>query len=476
MKRVLVLYPGLFEERRKLLAPFRWRLRFAGVRLLLADERVHPRDRDTFRDVIPLPSPMDAAAAWDTLAGYLERNPVDALVAQSEPALLLGARAAREFGLLGPTLEGALATVDKRRSRTLLEEHGVAQPRWRLVRSAAEVRRFARAHGWPVVLKAVASSRQRLVTRVDREEDVAVAVAHLHAELPRARDVRRLLAFARLEGVALECDPTRDFLVESFARGVPVECDGLLEGERFRCFGTCEQLASPVRDFFIEGYLLPSRLDAESARRVEHVAARAARALGLGNTGVSIELRAGGTAGLRAPEEAARVIEVNGRLPWDERMEELVHAVTGHFPAVLALKLALGRRIGPVRPRRHGALLYGAHYAGGVVTRAPSSRELDALSGREDRLWSFTRSGARLLPAEHPDSRPHLCGVLSRDRRSSEAARMRASELLERIRFQVAAAEPEPGMKPGQPDRPASRAPDAHARAQPPGARGAFVR
>jgi len=229
-------------------------------------------------------------------------------VAQSEAGLLLGARLSREFGLPGPSVESVLATVDKFSSRRLLEARGVPQPGFALVDGAQGVRRFGREHGWPLVLKAVASSRQRLVRCIESEDQVGAQVAEMLAELPGARDVLRLQSFAKLEGLDLGLDPARQFLVEAFQPGLPLECDGLLVGAEPRWFGVCEQIPSRERQFFIEGYLLPARLDAAAKREVLGVAQEALRALGLEDSGVSVELR--------LAEDGARIIEVNGRLPW----------------------------------------------------------------------------------------------------------------------------------------------------------------
>jgi hypothetical protein len=451
VKRVLVLYPGLAGQRARRLAPFRWRLRLAGVQLLLADTQVGPEDRGVFADVVALPPSERASEAWDVLARTLERGRVDAIVAQSEPALLLGARAAEVFGLRGPRVDAALATVDKHRTRELLAAAGVPQPRAALVRSAGEVRRFGDEVGWPVVLKAVASSRQRLVTLVACADDVEPTVARMRAGLPHADDVRRLVAFARLHGVALDCDPTRAFLVESFERGTPVECDGVLSGTRLHTLGVCEQVPSREHDFFIDGYLLPGRLPAAAAREVEDTTRAAVRALGLSDTGVSVELRAG--------EAGPRVIEVNGRLPWDDAFEELVRAATGTFPSVLALRVALGRRV-RVRRKRHAALLYRSCPEGGLVERVPTEAECAALErGGPATAFRFAREGTRALPVEHRDARPHLFGLLTTDRRSPDRALALARRLLAGVDLRTRAVPPAKGAATRPRERPARPAP-----------------
>ena len=429
MKRVLVLYPGLVESRAAILRPHRWRLRLGGIRLTLADEEVVAGDAAAFHGVLELPAPEDAAAAWDALAAYLDRVPHDAIVAQSEPSLLLGARAAREFGLKGPSVAAAAATVIKPRTRAILHEAGVAQPQFTLARSAADVRRFGERVGWPVVIKGVASSRQRLVIRVRGSGDADEAVTQLCARMGTARDVRRLVAFTALEELDLGCDPFRDFLVESFAPGIPVECDGVVDGDRVHSFGVCEQIPSAQSEFFIDGYVLPARLAATARNELEQQTQRALRAIGFRNSGYSVEYRHEGS--------KARLIEINGRLGWDEGLSELHEEVCGALPAVVALRLALGKRIAALRPRRHAALRYSSCLAGGVVERVPSAAELRAISSRQVSCEVHPDRGATLLPAEHPDSRPHVAHVLATDRDSSDRALGRAEAALTKIDVRV---------------------------------------
>jgi biotin carboxylase len=405
--RILILYPGLHGERARLLEPYKWRLRLGRVQVILADDRVHSEDAGVFADVLEMPAAEDAAGAWQVLARYLEKHPVDGIIAQSEPGLLLGARAAREFGLPGPSVEAALSTVNKFDSRTRLAAARVAQPAFEWVGDAQGVRRFASEHGWPVVIKAVASSRQRLVLKVSGEADLEKTVAHMRAELPAARDVRRLVSFAEIEGIDLGLDPFRGFLVEAFQVGRPVECDAVIAGHEPHWFGICEQLICNQPGFIIEGYALPARVSAEQELQALSTARIAVKTLGLSHTGVSVELAL-------APD-GPHIIEVNGRLPWDDGLNELIQASTGCNPGVLMLKVAAGKSLPRVRTRQHAALIYRCQFDEGQLTQVPDPARLKALTAPEQRPLLFARLGDRLLPAEHPDSRPHVAGFLATD-------------------------------------------------------------
>lgn len=427
--RILVLYPGLVDERRQLMARHMWRLKLSRTRLILADDQIHPEDAGAFGDVLKLPNAAQAEAAWETLVDYLERHPVDGILAQSETGLLLGARLAREFGLPGPSVDAVMATVNKYQTRSLLQRAGIRQPAFALATDPAEVLCFGRRHGWPVVLKAAASSRQRLVTLVRSEAEVPQAVGRMLRGLPEARDIQRMAAFARLEGIDLGLDPQRQFLVESFQGGLPLECDAMLSQHGDRWFGLCEQVPSRDARFFIEGYLLPARTDPGATERALAAAQDAVVVLGLGDTGSSVELR--------LDADGPSIIEVNGRLPWDEGLQEFVQSATGSIPGALALRVAMGRRLPRMKAKRHVALLYRSNYAAGRVHCLPEGSHWKELTRGATAAWMIAKEGDELLAAEHPDSRPHVAAVLTADKHSTDRALASARALLDKVPIEI---------------------------------------
>ena len=449
MKRILILYPGLAGRRHAYLAPHRWKLRLAGVRLFLADDRIEAEDASCFAGVLAMPRPEDVAAGWARLERYLETQRIDAILAQSEPSLFLAGLAARSLGLPGPSLAGTLATTSKWLSRRKLHAAGLPQPAFELVRDAAGARRFAEGGaGWPLVLKAVASTRQRLVTVVRDEAELEAAVARLKAGLPDSLDIRRLLSFCRLSGQELDCDPHDDFLVESFAAGSPLETEGLVQAGAVHSLGVLEQMQAEDDSFFIDGYLLPARRPALELERLEQLSRRALCALEVNDTGYSIEFRSGAAGSV--------LIEVNGRLGWDEGLGELFAATGGGLPAIHAARLALGKPLRDLRPRRCGAVAYHSQRAPGLVRRLPRARR----RGRSIHSIEWhVQPGDAVLPISHPDSRPHLLHVIATDRGSSRAAYARARALADELGTQLIST-PEGALRASAQDAPADASQD----------------
>jgi len=430
MPTILALYPGTVSFRVEQARRYGPILRELGVRLVLADDYLTDDDREVFDELFLMPPCDQVDAGWLALEPRLAAGGIDGVLAQSEGALLLGALAARKLGVPGIAPQAALLTVSKALCRRALERAGVPQPRFALVRSAAEVRAFAREAGWPVVVKGTASALGRLVTLVRGPDDVEGAVARTLAELPGATDIVRLSSFARQAGIDLGYDPSREFLVEAFAPGAPVETDGIVFGAEPRSFGVTEQVLSKPPLFFMEGYLLPADRSAEEIEEVERVSDAALAALGVGDTGYSIEMR--------LHEGCATVIEVNGRLGWDAGFGDLFEVVTGSQPVFLCLQTALG--VAPAFEKRRDvrcAVAYLSSYADGVVARLPSLEQQSEIERAGVKVGSAVHVGERLRAPPHADAAPHLGWALAVHPTSSRAAYERARAAVDRLRFEI---------------------------------------
>jgi hypothetical protein len=368
MKTLLVLYLRPASCRQAIVARNRERLRAMGVRLVSADDEVDPRDREFFDDVLQLPPQEEVARIHETLLAYSREHRVDGVVAQTEAALLPGALLIRSLSVPGITTEAAHVCVNKYLSRVALSAAGVPTPPFTLARTPADVRRFAeRGQGYPVVIKAVASAMSRLVTLVREEREVDDAVARVQAGIVEFPDLRRLCGFAKAANLDLHCDPTRDFLVEGFAAGGPVETDGIVVGATPFTFGVTDQAMLPPPRFYIEGYLFPSDRPSTEHERIRRISDAALSASGIRDAGFSIEMRAAG--------EDVRVIEVNGRLGQDDGFAELFRPLTGCEPLIHAIEIASGltpsiARAGTM-PR---AIAYRCSFVDGkVLTTPPAS-------------------------------------------------------------------------------------------------------
>src|SRR5687768_2369968 len=170
-----------------------------GERWILASNWIREQDRSLFDRCIPLPPPHQVEAT----VRALRELEFDALVVQSEFALLPGSLLAAERGIPAPTPEAAFLCVNKWLCRQALHAAGLPVPRFALARTALDVRRFASRY--PLMLKPIASTLGHLVTRVDSEAEVASRVDHVRSRLDSAPEVLRCVDFARFAGFDSAC-------------------------------------------------------------------------------------------------------------------------------------------------------------------------------------------------------------------------------------------------------------------------------
>jgi biotin carboxylase len=436
MPKVLLLYPGPVSFRQAQVAAHRGALEAHGIELVLADDYIVDSDRDFFAETLALPAPEQVGEALRIVEAWLARNTIDAVLAQSEAGLLLGALVAQKLGLPCVAPDAALLTVNKFLSRERLASARLAQPRYVLASTSAEVRAFARDAGYPVVLKGVASALGRLVTLVNDDAAVDDAVAHVRARLPESTDIRRLVDFCATARLDMGCDPARQFLVEAFAHGVAIETDGVIAGSGIHTFGATEQVLSKPPLFFMKGYLLPAdRTDAELAA-IERTSDAALRALGLTNTGFSIEMR--------LARGVASIIEVNGRLGWDEGFGEMFATITGMQPAFRALQIALGIDVPFVRRRDlRCALASSSCYEDAIVKRLPDAAAIARVEKQFDvRADHATYEGARMFAPPHPDVTPHVMWALATHPLSSHDAYETARSAVDSFEVEFEAVPP----------------------------------
>jgi biotin carboxylase len=433
VRTLLQLYPEDAPKRHAPIVAARDWLREREVELVLADEKVVPADRDHYADALELPPPDDTALVLERLRQFARRHSIAGLIAQSEWAAPAGSLLARELGLRGPSIAATLACLAKPATRAALARAGVPQPDYAVVEDAAGVRRFAASNGFPLLLKGCTSTMARLVTLVPTADAIEGAVASLRARLTDAPDVRRLRSFADAARLELGLDPTRLFLVEACAEGDPLEADGFVSDGKPFSFGVLEQVRSrsPFHHY-MQGYLLPADRAAADLDRIERTAERALAAVGLDQTGFSVELHEDPSRG-----GVARVIEINGRLGEDDGLHRLFERASGIDPFRAAVEIALGERPRLVRAKDRPAvaIAYRSSFDDALVTSVPAAPELAALAAQGLEAGLSVRPGTTMHAPPHPATFPHLAWVLASDPSSSRAAFARAREHVEGLRF-----------------------------------------
>ena len=146
-------------------------------------------------------------------------------------------------------------------------------------------------------------------------------------------------------------------------------------------------------------------------------------AMGLTDSAFSIEMR--------AQNGAVNIVEVNGRLGWDEGFSDLFAVRTHEERIVQAQRLALGLEFPLKRDTsRFAALAYRPCYEDAIVERLPTRESLRKMSTDQVRLGLATTRGARFVAPPNPEAYPHMAWALATHPSSSRAANDIAREAL----------------------------------------------
>ena len=276
MRRVLVLSHTTGYQ----LRAFNDAAEALGIELVFATDRCHRLD-DPWQDRAVAVRFFDVDASVRAIVTAAKGRPVDAVIAVGDRPVVLAAHAAAALGLRWHSIEGALASTDKRRSRSTLAAAGLPSPAFcalslndRTIDPPSPIPPF------PVVLKPLGLSGSRGVIRVDDEEEFAAAFERVRALLgrPQIRAAR-----AGLED---------EILVEQYVDGREFAIEGVMTDGRLTVFALFDKPDPLEGPFFEETiYVAPSREpDATQTRIVDHVA-RAAIALGLRHGPIHAECR-----------------------------------------------------------------------------------------------------------------------------------------------------------------------------------------
>lgn len=277
----------------------------------------------------------EAAPTWQSphLAGSSQVAPsnVNALIAEArsvaehrkvrgvfcydEALILPAAQVAEALGLPGPTVTAVRNCRDKHRTRALLRDAGLPQPKFALVADLEEAAAAAEWIGYPVVVKPRGLGASRGVGLVRSASDLAGFFA----------DARS----AHHPGV-----PTyrAGILVEEYLEGPEISVDGVVHGGEYASMFLARKEVALSPYFEETGHLVDAgdRLLSDPALR--WVLAKTHRALRVTDAVTHTELR--------LTARGFVVIEVNGRLGGD-LIPYLGGLATGIDPGLAALDVAL---------------------------------------------------------------------------------------------------------------------------------------
>jgi biotin carboxylase len=128
----------------------------APLVLVTARDAAGPEELASVRsqfDAIVAVDDYDSQALEEAVLTIARQRPVTRIASAAEVDVLRAARLREQLGLVGQGLSSALAYRDKLRMKALLAERGVTVARMRALDRAQDLRDFADAVGFPLVLK-----------------------------------------------------------------------------------------------------------------------------------------------------------------------------------------------------------------------------------------------------------------------------------------------------------------------------------
>ncbi len=192
----------------------------------------------------------DVDAATRAIVEYAKNRPLDAILSVDDSASLVAAQASAALGLPHNSPQAAEAARNKFVMRTLLRQHGVPVPDFRLYSTDDDLTAIAAQTTFPCVVKPLDLNGSRGVMRADNANELSAAIKRLS---------KLLHTLDRAPG-------PKPFLIEDFIPGFEVALEGLLDHGELHVLALFDKPDPLDGPFFEETiYVTPSRLPSDVA-------------------------------------------------------------------------------------------------------------------------------------------------------------------------------------------------------------------
>lgn len=433
-RRVLILFPD------------EWDLAAAADPRVAARYELRYEGFDLFRfpDNLRLFT-FDALAFVDRVAQRYARLGIDAVTSSDEQfGPFLAGLVAQRLGLPHAPVEAVVRTQHKYHARQAFARIAPeANGRFGLLRRGFDSPRDVPLP-FPFYVKPAKAAFSVLARRVDSFDEL---VRHAAFGMLEAAIIERLVrpfADVMRAHTSLEESPL-SMVCEEIARGAQVTVNGYVRRGKVTMLGTVDSVMYPGTDHF-RRFQYPSALAPAQLERVEALAARLVRGLGLSHGMFNVEMRIDPVSG------APRVIEINPRAAG--QFYDLIERVDGYSPFEALLELECGAE--PVIRRGAGRDRVAASFvlrdfSGAGLSRWPSRARVAQLRARHPaaHLMVYPKRGPDLA-REMKWLGSYRYAVFNTGAASVEGLQARFEALLRDIDFHPAGrstdAEPRPAL------------------------------
>ena len=277
MKRLLLLIPSTTYRATDFIGAA-MRL---GVKLLVGSERRQVLEKLTGGTVTLNFSDVEKSVRQ--ILKLAKAQPLDAIVAVDDAAVVLAARAAEALKLPHNKPGSVATTRNKHQFRQRMAKAGLPAPKYRLMRVEGYSQTIASAFEYPCVLKLDTLSASQGVIRANNP-------AQFVAAFERIRNILRKSSTKR-DGVESD-EAARQILIESYIPGMEVALEGLLVHGQLNVLALFDKPDPLEGPFFEETiYVTPSRLSEDQQHTITEATQAAIMAIGLEEGPVHAELR-----------------------------------------------------------------------------------------------------------------------------------------------------------------------------------------
>ena len=259
---------------------------------------------------------------------------------------------------------------------------------------------------FPFWIKPVNSYRSHLGFRINNEEDFQKALPILRRDIPRlAEPFNKVINLVDLPK-EIECIDAHTCMAESIISGSQCTLEGYAFKGEVEIYGVVDSIRGANRSSF-ERYQYPSQLPLNIQEKMSEISQKVIKGIGFDNGAFNIEYF------YNKEEDQIWLLEINPRI--SQSHCELFRHVDGSTHHKVMVDLALGKK--PEMPQRQGNYKVAAKYfirtyEDGVVSRAPSEADLEAIQRSVPGVSVMVQvnEGQRLSDLEDQDSYSYELG------------------------------------------------------------------
>jgi hypothetical protein len=148
-------------------------------------EALPQKVRSLLHDYLRVPRIMDEDDVMDRVAEWLRGKPVDKVLSNWEPLVILAARLRERWGLPGMSVDAVRGFRDKQLMKERIKAAGLRVPRSRRVQTEKETRAAAEEIGYPLILKPIAGAGSADTYKVTSNAELEEAITAMRG-IPEA--------------------------------------------------------------------------------------------------------------------------------------------------------------------------------------------------------------------------------------------------------------------------------------------------